>query len=116
MMTIRFAILAAAVALSSNAAAMAQPAAGSAHVAASPGAEAPVTASAVGMWIRDPQGNIVGSVRSLRGGAGTAEILVGSYFQNGSHVATVPLSTLSLVDGRVVLRTDSLMALNAPRR
>ncbi len=111
MMNTRFAVLAAALALSSTGAAMAQPAAGPAYVAASP-----VTESAVGKWIRDPQGNIVGSVRSLRSDGGTAEIMVGSYFQNGSHVAMVPLSALSVVDGRVVLRPDSLVALNAPRR
>ena len=116
MMNTRFAALAVALALSPGAAAMAQTFAGPAFPGPVYVAPSSIAASMVGKWLRDPQGNIVGSVRSLSGDGQTAEIMVGSYFQNGSHVATVPSSALSVVDGRVVLRTDTALALNTPRR
>ncbi len=114
--SLRSASLAVALILSSGGTALAQAVAGPAGAAAADAAASSLPASVVGKWIRDPQGNIFGSVRSLTADGRTAEIMVGSYFQNGSHVATVPSSALSVVDGRVVLRTETLMALNAPHR
>ena len=116
MMNSRSASLAVALVLSSGGAGMAQTFAGPAVPGPVYVAPSSRTSDLVGKWIRDPQGNIVGSVRSLRGDGQTAEIMVGSYFENGSHVATVPLSALSVVDGRVVLRTDTAVALNASGR
>ena len=81
-----------------------------------PAAGAPAAASAVGQWLRDPQGRIIGSVRSLSPDGRTAEILVGTYFEGGSHVATIPADALSVANGRVTLRTDTAMALNTVRR
>jgi len=79
-------------------------------------AAAPAAASAVGHWLRDPQGRIIGSVRSLSADGQTAEIMVGAYFQIGSHLATIPADALSVANGKVTLRTDTAMALNAPRQ
>ena len=109
-MNIRPLSLAAALALSFGAAGLAQ-AADPAQAAAPPAA-----AGAVGHWLRDPQGHIIGSVRSLSPDGRTATILVGTYFQGGSHYATVPADALSVADGQVTLRTDTAMALNADRQ
>ena len=79
-------------------------------------ASAPTAASAVGHWLRDPQGRIVGSVRSLSPDGRTAQIMVGTYFQDGSHLATIPADALSVANGTVTLRTDTAMALNTVRR
>lgn len=73
-------------------------------------------ANAVGHWIYNSQGAIVGSVRSLGDGGRTAVIMVGSYFQQGSHEARVPASAISIVDGRVTLQSETVQALNAPVR
>ena len=115
-MNIPSATLAVVLALSAGGAATAQTFAGPAIPGPVYVAPSPITVGVVGKWLRNPQGDIVGSVRGLAGDGRTAEIMVGSYFQNGSHVATVPLSALSVVDGRVVLRTDTAVALNTPRR
>ena len=77
---------------------------------------APAAASAVGHWLHDPQGHVIGSVRSLSPDGRTANIMVGTYFQGGSHFATVPADALSVADGRVTLRTDTAMALNTVRQ
>ena len=72
-------------------------------------------AAAVGQWLRDPEGRIIGSVRSLSPDGRTAELMIGAYFQSGSHLATVPADALTVANGRVTLRTDTAMALNARR-
>ena len=72
-----------------------------------------VTASAVGRWLHDPQGNTVGSVRGLADGGRTAVIMVGSYFRPGSHEARAPAGALSVVVGRVTLRAETVEALLA---
>ncbi len=94
--------------------AMAQGAAGptTSHAAASP-----VAADVVGHWIYDQQGNKLGSVRGLADGGRTAVIMVGSYFQPGSHEARISAGALSVVDGNVTLRNETVQALNTvPRR
>lgn len=80
-----------------------------------PGASS-VSASAVGRWIYDSQGNIVGSVRNLTKDGRTAVIMVGSYFEPGSHEARVSTNELSIVNGRVILRTGTAEALNVADR
>jgi len=40
--------------------------------------------------------------------------MLGSYFQPGSHEMTVPARRLSIVDGKAVLQTETVAALNAP--
>lgn len=78
---------------------------------------APFAASdAVGHWLHDLQGNTIGSVRALSADGQIAEIMVGSYFQPGSHVASVPSSALSMVDGKVTLRSGTVDALNTAVR
>lgn len=93
---------------------------GHAQVASDPAANqaaAPsAAASAVGHWLYDVQGNIVGSVRGLADGGRTAVIMVGSYFQPGSHEARVPARALSITDGRATLEPSTMEAVNAVSR
>ena len=72
--------------------------------------------SAVGRWLYDLQGNTIGSVRSLTDDGRTAVIMVGSYFQQGSHEARVPSADLSIVDGKVTLQAGTVQALNTVSR
>jgi hypothetical protein len=105
----RFLSLAAALALSVSSGAMAQM---TAHPTA-PRAAAPSAAtSAVGRWLYDTKGNKIGSVRFLADDGQTAVIMIGSYFQPGSHEARVPAYALSLVDGKVTLHPETVEALN----
>lgn len=108
-MNIRLLSLAASLAFSISGAAMAQ-------APVSPVSPYTVASSAVGRWLYDLQGNKIGSVRRLSSDGRTVEIMVGSYFQSGSHAATVPAAALSIVDGNVTLRTGTAEALNTVSR
>lgn len=77
---------------------------------------AAMTDAFVGRWLHDPHGDIIGSVRSLADSRHTAIIMVGSYFQPGSHEARVPARSLSLVNGRVTLRAETVAALDTRLR
>ena len=112
-MNIRILSLAGALALSISSGAMAQNAADSADSQAGTPFAA---ATAVGRWLHDPQGNIIGSVRALADGGRIAVIMVGSYFEPGSHEARVPARTLSLVDGKIILQAKTVEALNVRLR
>jgi len=101
--------LAAALALSVSGGAMAQ-------ITAAPAATQSVAAGAVGRWLHDAQGNIIGSVRTLADDGQTAVIMVGAYFQPGSHEARTFARMLSLVDGKATLRAKTVEALNARTR
>jgi len=101
-MTTRILSLAAALALSVGTGAMAQ--------STSPNQ---VAGNSVGRWLHDPQGDTIGSVRSLADGGSTAVIMIGSYFRPGSHEARVPARMLSIVDGKVTLQAETVQALNA---
>jgi hypothetical protein len=70
----------------------------------------------VNHWIYDAQGNIFGSVRRLTDGGQTAVIMVGAYFQPGSHEATSPTSALAMRNGKVTLEPTSVQALNTTTR
>ncbi len=72
--------------------------------------------SSVGRWLYDLQGNKIGSVRSLADNGRTAVIMVGSYFQEGSHEARIPVSALSVVNGKTTLHSETVEALNVPHR
>lgn len=73
--------------------------------------------SAVGHWLYNSEGKIIGSVRSLTDDGATAVIMVGSYYQPGSHEARISSSLLSVMDGKLTMRPASVEALNtAPRR
>ena len=79
-------------------------------VAASP------DAPAVGYWLHDPQGNTIGSVRDLADNGRIAVLMIGSYYEPGSHEIRVPASALSLAGNRVTLRHDIVEAMNVPGR
>ena len=73
------------------------------------------TEAAVGRWLRDPQGAKIGSVRALTDGGQSVVIMVGAYFDPGSHEAVFPACAITMVaDGRVMLRQETVEALNAP--
>jgi len=108
-MQIRFPWLAAVLALSVNAPAMGQTSTGLAEPDA-------VEARAVGHWLYNSDGTKIGSVRRLSDDGQTAVIMVGSYFQPGSHEATLPVTALFVVNGRVTLQTGMAQALNVVAR
>jgi len=67
---------------------------------------------AVGHWLHDTQGNTIGSVRTLTDGGRSAVLMLGSYFQPGSHEVTVPARRLFIVNGKAVLQIETVAALN----
>ncbi len=56
----------------------------------------------VGQSLRDPNGTIIGSVRSLSSDGRTANLMIGSYFEPGSHEAQIPASSLWVLNGPVI--------------
>ena len=112
-MNIRMLNLAASLAFTFGGAALGQPAAGPAT------GQAPLysaASSAAGRWLYDLKGQRIGSVRKFEDGGRTAVIMVGSYFEIGSHEARVPASEVSVVDGKPVLRSGTVQALNTVSR
>lgn len=112
-MNTRILSLAASLAFTLGGAALAQPAASTVGGQA---AAYSVASSAVGRWLYDLKGNRIGSIRKLEDGGRTVVVMVGSYFQDGSHEARVPASALWVADGRTVLRGDTALALNTAGR
>lgn len=53
---------------------------------------------ALGSWIYDNTGQIVGSLRSLTDHGREATVMVGSYFVPGSHLMTIPAGLLEVVN------------------
>ncbi len=112
MKTLSLATIAVAASLALAGAAMAQPVP---TRAADPAAlSASAAQQAVGHWLHDAQGNTIGSVRALADGGRSAVLMLGSYFQPGNHEMTVPARRLSIVDGKAVLQTETVAALNTP--
>ncbi len=67
----------------------------------------------VGRWLYDPQGNTIGSVRALTDRGRTAVVMLGSYFQPGSHEIRVPACEITVAaGGRVTLGHDVVDARN----
>lgn len=81
-----------------------------------PAAVSAPAAQAVGHWLYNPQGHTIGSVRTLADGGRSAVLMIGSYFEPGSHEMTFSSRRLSVVDGRVTLQTEAVEALNTPAR
>ena len=113
MMNTRILSLAASLAFTFGGAALAQPAAGPMP---GPAPVYSIASSAVGRWLYDLRGQRIGSVRKLEDGGRTAVIMVGSYFQIGSHEARVPAGALSVENGKAVLHDDTVQALNTVSR
>jgi hypothetical protein len=72
---------------------------------------AKVSSSAVGSWIYDDTGHIVGSLRNLTDHGRKATVMVGSYLLPGSHLVTVPADVLQMANGRVTVGHDTATAL-----
>ena len=68
-------------------------------------APAATVESLAGRWLHDPQGNVIGSVRGSADAGRTARLMIGSYFQPGSHEIRVPTDTLFVSKGVVMLRS-----------
>lgn len=80
-------------------------------------ATAPAIASVAGHWLHDSQGNVIGGVQGSADGGRTAVLMIGSYFQPGSHEIRVPASQLSVASGQVRPRPEISEALNVlPQR
>jgi hypothetical protein len=89
-----------------------------AQTATAPGAMSSVDSSAaeqaVGRWVYDAEGKAIGSVRANDGR--TATIMMGSYFQPGSHEVSVPSQTLSIANGKVTIDPQIARALSLESR
>ena len=74
------------------------------------------TKATIGNWLYDSQGNKFGSVRALTDRGRSAVIMVGSYFEPGSHEAKIPACEITVAaDGRATLHRETMEALNAFR-
>ena len=71
-----------------------------------------IAAATAGRWLFSERGEIVGSVKSVSLDGRTATIVLGVYTLDNVRVVDVPTSALSLVNGRVTLRAETIMALN----
>lgn len=112
-MNTRLLSLIAALALSLSGGAMAQNVSDS--IAVNP-ATPSAAADAVGHWLYDSQGKLIGSVRGFSDSGRSATLIVGFYFQPGVHEAQVPSRTLSIINGKVTLDSETAQALNIRSR
>ncbi len=81
------------------------------HPAAAP---PDAVAAAVGHWLYDTHGGIIGSVKAVSADGRTATIVIGVYLFDSVRVVEVPASTLSVMDGKARLQTGTAMALGFP--
>lgn len=88
-----------------------QPVRAQSHGAQSPG---PAAASAVGRWLHDDRGEIIGSVKAVTDGGRTAVIALGIYFRDHVRIVEVPAGAITVVGGRAVLRPEALQAASKP--
>jgi hypothetical protein len=64
-------------------------------------AQSQIGSSAVGMWLYDAQGSVVGSVYAVDPDKQIATIMLGTYFQPGSRRVTIAVDRLYMSNGRV---------------
>ena len=60
--------------------------------------------SAVGNWLYDANGTLVGSVYGLTDDGRSVIVQYGSYLTPGRHLVSLPASDLVIVDGHATLR------------
>ena len=65
----------------------------------------PSIQSAVGHWLYDMNGELVGSVYALADSGQTAVLQFGSYLTPGRRLVSVPVGYVVIVNGRATLRT-----------
>ncbi len=83
--------------------------AANAQIAGTQGASAqPVTRAAIGSFVRDQSGAVIGSLKDVSGD--TATVWIGFVNTPGNHLITVPLSQLATSGGRVVLNAAAATA------
>jgi len=77
-------------------------------LAADPGSTLPgrVTQADVGRFIRDQNGDPIGSLKAIQGNA--AVIWFGFVNTPGNHLETVPVSAISVLGGRLVFNDRSV--------
>lgn len=78
---------------------------------ATPG-HSPVGANAIGQWLYNQHGDTIGSVRSLANGGQTAVLMIGNYLRPGSYEARTSTNNLSVINGKVTLQSDTVLASN----
>ncbi|HKM64614.1 MAG TPA: hypothetical protein VJY39_19205 [Acidisphaera sp.] len=69
--------------------------------------------SAVGHWLYDSNGELVGSVYAVADGGRTVIVQYGTYLTPGRHLVAVPSADLAEVAGHATLRTMTADALAA---
>ncbi len=75
-------------------------------------AVAPPSPSAlVGRWLHNSQGRVIGSVKLVSPDGQTATIVLGVYKFDNVRVVRVPVKTLSVVNGKATLRSETAEAL-----
>ena len=67
-----------------------------------------VTRADVGSFVRDQNGAVIGSLKSIQGNQ--AVVWIGFVNTPGNHLETVPLTQLAANDGRLVLSGDNQLA------
>lgn len=70
-------------------------------------------AALAGRWLHDTRGGIIGSVKSASPDGRTATIVLGVYTLDNVRVIEVPVSALSVADGKVTLTGETAEALNS---
>ena len=81
--------------------------------AATPALAQSAAQSAVGKWLYDANGEIVGSVQSVRDDGRTAIVQYGTILTPGNHLVAIPAEDVSMVGGRATLSTMTADALRS---
>ena len=71
------------------------------------------TSGLAGRWLHDDQNRIIGHVKSVSPDGRMATIMLGTYLLDNVRVMQVPVSALSVLDGKAMLRRNTAEALNA---
>ena len=64
----------------------------------------PSIESAVGNWLYDVNGELVGSVYAVADSGRTVVLQVGSYLTPGRHLVSVPVADVTIMNGRATLQ------------
>ncbi len=67
--------------------------------------------AAVGHWLYDVNGDLVGSVYAVTDGGRTVIVQYGTYLTPGRHLVALPAADLAEIAGRATLRTMTADAL-----
>ena len=68
-------------------------------------AASPSIESAIGNWLYDVNGELVGSVYAVADSGRTVVLQFGSYLTPGRHLVSVPVADVTIMSGRATLQT-----------